>query len=107
MLMPSPENPPEDFARLYEALSALEKKPPLGRALPCLERPRQAMSLRQAMLSPWEEVPLEAALGRTAASPAASCPPAISPAVPGEVITEAVAAVYQYYGIGSVRVVAG
>lgn len=107
VLMPSPENPPEDFARLYEALSALEKKPPRGRALPCLERPWQAMSLRQAMLSPWEEVPLEAALGRTAASPAASCPPAISPAVPGEVITEAVAAVYQYYGIGSVRVVAG
>lgn len=107
VLMPSPENPPEDFARLYEALSVLEKKPPLGRALPCLERPWQAMSLRQAMLSPWEEVPLEAALGRTAASPAASCPPAISPAVPGEVITEAAAAVYRYYGIGNVQVVAG
>lgn len=107
VLMPSPENPPEDFARLREALLALEKRPALSRGLPCLERPRQAMSLRQAMLSPWEEVPLEAALGRTAASPAASCPPAISPAVPGEVITDAAAAVYRYYGIGNVQVVAG
>ncbi len=112
VLMPSPENPPEDFARLYEALSALEKKPPLRGTLPSspegpgLERPRKVMSVRQAMLSPWEELPLQQALGRTAASPAASCPPAISPAVPGEVITEGTAEAYRYYGIEKVQVVA-
>jgi hypothetical protein len=34
-----------------------------------------------------------------------SCPPAVAPAVPGEVLTEKILEIYGYYGIEGVSVV--
>ena len=105
VLMPSPQNTEEDLLRAEAALSSLEKRPPLPDRLPPFRPPRQALSLRQALFSPREAVALMDAPGRVAASLALSCPPALSPAVPGELISRDTARIYEYYGIERVDVV--
>lgn len=82
-----------------------ELRPPLERpALPVV-RGERAMSIRQAMFSPAETVPVENALGRVCASPTVSCPPAVPVAVSGEVIGPEAVEVFRYYGIETVSVV--
>lgn len=104
VLMPTPDTPADTLARLEEALPALQQRPPLPRALPPFQRPETVLPLRQALFLPHEEIPARQAAGRVAASLAAACPPAISPAVPGERISPATVAAYQYYGIETVSV---
>ncbi len=109
VLMPTPENPPGDLSLLEQALSQLSQRPPLpplAEAPPLPAPPRQVLSIRQAMFSPQETLPLDQAVGRVAASPQVSCPPAVAPLVPGEEIPPAAAAVCRYYGISRLAVVA-
>ena len=77
-----------------------EHKAPLGMA-----PPERVMSIRQALLSPWEEVPADQAVGRICAAPSVSCPPAVPVVVSGERIEADAAEVFRYYGISSVYVV--
>lgn len=44
-------------------------------------------------------------LGQVCSSVSVSCPPAILPVIPGEVISESSIEVMKYYGIETVRVV--
>ena len=103
VMMISPMNTPEELALIPRAL---------GRAPgPCGEirlprvRCRVALSIREAVFAPWETVPLEKALGRVCASPAAACPPAVPVVCAGEVIDENALIVMRYYGFESIRVV--
>ncbi len=105
VLMPAPETPPESLELLLSALSALAPRPPLAGPALELSPPPRAMTLRQALFSPTEVLPLEAAAGRVLAGLSASCPPAVAPAVPGEVLTGNVIDIYRYYGIERVSVV--
>jgi len=105
VLMPTPENPDSDLLRVEAALAKLGKRPALTGRLPGFQPPQAAMSIRHAMFAPCVAVPVGESVGRVAASLAVSCPPAISPAVPGEVISESTVEVYQYYGIERVEVV--
>lgn len=104
VLMPAPENPPGDLERLTDALLSVERKPAVRGGAPGFVEPVRRMPVRKAMFLPSEPVDTKDAAGRTAASLAASCPPAISPAVPGEVISENTVEIYQYYGIDTVSV---
>ncbi len=101
VLMPSPQNAEQDFSHL---LSALPR--PAARCAPCPPaaacRPKQAMSIREALFFAAEELPIAQAIGRICAAPTVSCPPAVPIAVSGEVIDEALAAVFDYYGIRTV-----
>ena len=63
------------------------------------------MSIREAMLSIPEMIPLAEAENRICRVPTVSCPPAIPIAVPGEVITRELISVFQYYGITQLDVV--
>ena len=67
---------------------------------------KQALSIREAIFSPGELVPLQKASGRVCAAPVVSCPPAIPIVVSGERITEEHLALCRYYGITSLLVVA-
>ena len=69
-------------------------------------RGRQAMSIRKALLSSQETLPVESSPGRVCAAPAVSCPPAVPVAVSGEVIGPAALALFRRYGIREVAVVA-
>ena len=112
VLMFTPENPPQDYDRLREAITACCTARPLGSApaeedtagnFAVLARelaengPR--CTIREAILAPQEVVPAEEALGRVCAMPTVSCPPAIPVAVSGEEITPAAIALMQRYGI--------
>lgn len=105
VLMPTPETPPEALDQLISALSALPPRPPLPKPELNFAPPQRAMSVRQALLSPAETLPLSEARGRVLSGLAASCPPAVAPAVPGEVLTGDIVEIYGYYGIESVDVV--
>ncbi len=104
VLMAAPGNREEDFARLAVFFEKTFPRPALPRPYPALTPPAVKLSVREAMLSPWERLPLRDAVGKIAAQPEASCPPAISPLVPGELVEEGALALYRYYGIEELTV---
>ncbi len=105
VLLPGPETPPGTLELLEETLAAIGPRPALPGPKLELIPPHRAMTLRQALFAPTETVPLGAAAGRVLAGLSVSCPPAVAPAVPGEVLTEKILEIYGYYGIEGVSVV--
>lgn len=103
VLMTTPENTPEDLARVSAALG--ENRAPAAPAvfLPPAKGER-ALSVREALFAPQETVPAEESLGRICGAPAVSCPPAVPIAVSGERIGEAALALFSYYGVKFVDV---
>ena len=67
--------------------------------------PEKAVSVRSAMFSPCETVPVRESMGRILASPCVSCPPAIPIAVCGEIIDENAVRLFEYYGIDEICVI--
>ena len=105
VLMPSPAMPEEDLQRLEKALEALqignEEPVSLPEFAPC----KQVMSLRQAMLSPAETLPVEQCMDRILAAPSVGCPPAVPIVVCGEQIDARAIKLMRYYGISHCTVV--
>lgn len=105
VLMPSPAMTDGELERLEKALEALqignEEPVSLPEFIPC----KQAMSLRQAMLSPTETLPAELCVGRVLASPSVGCPPAVPIVICGELIDEYAVKLLRYYGIEECTVV--
>ena len=65
----------------------------------------QVISIREAVFSQHEVLPLERAEGRICGAPVVSCPPAIPIAVSGERISKEAIKMFQYYGITEVEVI--
>ena len=104
VLMATPENTPEELA---QAAAALGQCP--GEANPLqlpLARGERACSIRQAAFAPRETVDAAHSLGRVCGLPTVGCPPAIPIAVSGERITPETLALFAYYGIEQVEVLA-
>ena len=94
VLLPSADTPPEDFQRLMEfarrELPGLPKAPEEREEnLLSLCRPKRAMTLRQATLSPSRSLPPSQAVGRVAARSASPCPPGVPVVMAGEYIDQA------------------
>ena len=70
-----------------------------------LERARKVMNVRQALFAQSKMIEVSKSLGQVCSSVSVSCPPAILPVIPGEVISESSIEVMKYYGIETVRVV--
>ena len=106
VLMATPENSTDDLERLEKVLLAYAIKEPIACEMaPRITLPPVAMTVREAMLSPSEMLDAAVSLGRIAASPTVSCPPAIPIVVSGERITEESVALFKHYGIDTVSVV--
>ena len=118
VLMFTPENPPQDYDRLREAITACCTARPLGSApaeedtagnFAALARelaengPR--CTIREAILAPQEVVPAEEALGRVCAMPTVSCPPAIPIVVSGEMVSREAVTLMKRYGVANVAVI--
>ena len=99
VLMISPETDERELHALLSALQSVPKRQPVSELPPSLPHPEQVLSPRDAMLCPWETVPVEESLGRILASPSVSCPPAIPILVCGERIGEDALRTFRYYGI--------
>ena len=104
VLMATPENTPEELAQAAAALGQCpgEANPP---QLP-LARGERACSIRQAAIAPRETVDAAHSLGRVCGLPTVGCPPAIPIAISGERITPEALALFAYYGIEQVEVLA-
>ncbi len=103
VLMTTPENGPEDLARVSAALG--ENRAPAAPAvfLPPA-RGERVRSIREALFAPQETVPAEESLGRVCGGPTVSCPPAVPIAVSGERIGKEALALFRYYGVKLVAV---
>lgn len=105
VLMPSPYNTKEDLKRLETCLCGIEREPILINKPPKLEQSKKAMNVRQALFASSITLDVSKSLGQVCSSVTVSCPPAILPVIPGEVISESSIEVMKYYGIETVRVV--
>ena len=104
VLMITPENRPEDLARVAKALGENDRPCPAAQSLP-VPRARQEMPIREAFFRPRETVPAREALGRICASPTVACPPAIPIAMAGERIGPEAVALFERYGVPFVEVI--
>ena len=67
--------------------------------------PERVLSVREAMLSPAEILPVDACVGRILAAATVGCPPAVPIVVSGERIDEGAVACFRYYGIETCTVI--
>nr|WP_325225800.1 amino acid decarboxylase [uncultured Oscillibacter sp.] len=103
VLMTTPENGPEDLARVSAALG--ENRAPAAPAVSLpLAKGERALSIREALFAPQESVPAEESLGRVCGAPTVGCPPAVPIAVSGERIGPEALALFRYYGVKRVDV---
>ena len=115
VLMFTPCNPPQDYARLRIVLrqclhslpaagGLLQPEELAGEFVALAQQARAHCTIRQAVFAPQERIPVQHALGRICAMPTVSCPPAIPIAVSGEEITPAALELMQRYGVTEVSV---
>lgn len=105
VLMPSPTMTEEELNRLEAALEKLEFGQEVPLDLPEFIPCRPVMSLRQAMLSPAETLPVKQCVGRILAQPSVGCPPAVPIVICGEEIDERAAKLLRFYGVEECTVV--
>ena len=103
VLMLTPDNDVKELQRLLELLGENHAGQTAGVVLPKLF-PKQEVSIRQAIFSPHEVVPVEEAVGRICGAPMVSCPPAIPIVVSGEQIGKEALEWFRFYGVKQVDV---
>ncbi len=103
MLTPSLKK--SDIAQLTEALIAMPRRNPIVAPMPRFSIPHAKMRIREAMLSPFETLPIEQCLGKILARASVGCPPAVPILVCGEVIDEHAVSCFHYYGIEKCNVI--
>ena len=99
VLMLTPETGREGLERVKTVLMQIPKREAIANPAPALHPAVQAMSIREAMLSNSEVVPVQESLGRILAVPTVGCPPAVPIAACGERIDSHAIACFDYYGI--------
>ena len=105
VLMFTPAITEGDTERLTEVLLSLPRRTPLLLCPPPLVRPDRVMSVREALLSPAEDLPVSECVGRVLAAATVGCPPAVPIMVSGERIDDGAVECFGYYGIETCSVV--
>ena len=104
VFMFTPENTPQELARLEQALLALPKKAPREWVLPQC-RPEAVLTPRQAAFSQKETVEVCQSQGRILADASVSCPPAVPLVMCGERIDGELPRLLAHFGYSHVTVV--
>ncbi|MBQ3592999.1 MAG: aminotransferase class V-fold PLP-dependent enzyme, partial [Clostridia bacterium] len=97
--------PETDLCILSKALIAIPKREAITEKAPPLTVCQKVFSIREAVFSQSEELPVSLCNGRVLSDTAVACPPAIPIVVCGERIDENAVKLFKYYGINSCRVV--
>lgn len=106
VLLFSPVDTNQTFEKLSYALENIRlDKIHIDSKVLHLERLKSVMSMREAVFSNTETIPVEQSLGRICAEVNVPCPPAIPIVVSGEVITQNIIEVLKNYGINLISVV--
>ncbi len=103
VMMFTPYNTAEDFCRIERFFS--ENKVEISENHIKMPVPQKNMSVRDAIFSDFECIPVSEAIGRICASPSVGCPPAVSVVVSGEIISECAVEAFEYYGLKNCFVV--
>jgi arginine/lysine/ornithine decarboxylase len=104
VLMLTPAITGDDLQKLVAVLTALPRKDAILTAAPVIGMPEPVMTIRQAMFSSSEVIPVAQAEGRILSAATVGCPPAVPIVVCGERIDKAAIEAFQYYGIETCRV---
>ncbi len=99
VLMLTPETGRGGLCMLETVLKQVPKRPAIEDPVPTLQTAVQAMSIREAMLSGSEVIPVSGSLGRILAVPMVGCPPAVPIVACGERIDIHTTECFHYYGI--------
>ena len=91
--------------RLEKALLSIPKMPPIAAVSPRFHPGMRALSIREAMLSPAETIPVAESRGRILSAASVGCPPAVPILICGERIDDHAISCFEYYGIESCSVV--
>lgn len=105
VVMFAPATGAAGLSRFETALTGIPRRQPLTDAPPHPGMPRVAMRIRDAIMSPREEISVSAAEGRIIADVCVGCPPAVPIAVSGEIIDKNAVKCFEYYGIESCTVI--
>lgn len=105
VMMPTPHTPQEDLERVVELLCRLPRRTPLPSPPPALTPPQRVLSVREALLSPAEILPVAQCEGRILAMATVGCPPAVPILVSGERIDRQGMQCLAYYGVKTCAVV--
>ncbi len=95
----------KDFEKTEKALLNIEKRGVLYQETPKMGVPKIKLSMREAVMSPFEIVKTDDAVGRCLAGLSVTCPPAVPFVVCGEEIDENAKCLFKYYGIDEVKVI--
>lgn len=109
ILLMSPLCSENDYSQLSDALSAVieraERMTCTHGNAPIFMLPEKKMTIREAVFSPCEEIPVDKAEGRICASVKVPCPPAIPIAASGEIINKNCIEIFKNYSISKIIVV--
>ncbi len=105
VMMLTPQSGIDALWAIERAIKELPKGAPIDQKPPKLHVGTSVMSVRQAMLSACEILPVRECLGRVLAAPSVGCPPAVPLAVCGERIDEETIRAFEYYGVRECTVV--
>ncbi len=105
VLMLTPENV-DDLTRVEKILLSIEKKDAILEKSPSFNnKSKLVMSIREAVFSLSEKIPVDECEGRIAAMSSIGCPPAVPVVVSGELIDKDAIACMKYYGINECNVI--
>ena len=101
--MLTPEN--DNLNKIIDIAKSISKLAPIKEEIPSFNLVEKKISIREAVLSQFETLPIEKCLGRVVAMTNVGCPPAVPIVVAGEIIDENAIKAFKYYGINECNVV--
>ena len=105
VMMLTPSLSQNHLTLLESALLSIEKKPAISEEMPKISYHKKVLSLREALLTLSETVPVEKSADRILAEASVGCPPAVPIVMCGEIIKDSDIEVFRYYGIEYCNVV--
>lgn len=105
VFMLTPETEKSGLEKLESALLAIPKKEKNPAAPPTFAVCDKVLSVREAVFSECETVPVSECKGRILAAASVSCPPAVPIVICGEIINQKAIDAFKYYGIRECTVV--
>ena len=103
VLMLTPEI--ENLDRVVEIMLSIPKLEQIDLPSPKFVKLERQLSIREAILSNPECLPVDECIGRIVANSSVGCPPAVPIAIAGEIIDSNAIECFKYYGINKINVV--
>lgn len=105
VLMLTPELEQNGLSVIECVMLSIPRKEAILNYMPAFHRAERTMSIREAVLSPSECLPIGECLGKVVAVSSVGCPPAVPIVVSGEIIDRETIECFKYYGIEKCNVI--